>query len=119
MKFLLTLIFLLNSAFAFTPIKKGEPSPSDGFVVTKKQEKQLRQKVEGLEFKNLRLDQLSASQKVVIDAQEQHIGLQKKHNSELRKELKERTGFWSKTMFFVLGCLTATATAYVTVKALR
>jgi hypothetical protein len=119
MKFLLTLIFLLNSAFAFTPIKKGDPSPVDGYVVTKEQEKKLRQKVEDLEFKNVRLSDLSVKQDNMIKTQDRHIEIQKKHNSELRKELKERTGFWSKSVYFVLGCLTATAMGYVTVKALK
>lgn len=116
---LLLLLFISFNCYAFTPIKKGEPSPSNGFVVTHKQEKELRQKNEDQKLKIRSLSQLKLTQDQIIQKQDDMIKTQSEYNRDLSEALATKpTGFWEKTAYFMAGALLTGLVSYGTIKAL-
>ena len=99
MKILLILLLSINLCFAqsITPIKKGETSPMDGYVIDSQFEKDRRKEREQLRLekrKNLVLSDL----KVV---QEERIGIYKR-NAE-RAETEAQKARFKTVLYFVLG----------------
>lgn len=121
MKIVLIFLLVTNIAFGqdFIPIKKGEPSPIDGFAISPTTEKMVRQKVENLEYKLIKLSDLGVAKDELISAQKRHIAAQKEYNGELRDELLKSDGFWTKAMWFTLGTVITGVISYGTVRSLR
>lgn len=99
MKYLIVLITSINLCFGFTPIKEGQPAPKDGYFVTPDEEFKVRNKLETLKFKNIKLEDLAFEQ-------DKYIETLKTHNKELRSTVKDSQGFITKPMYFVLGGFT-------------
>lgn len=116
MKFLLVLLTSINLCFALdvTPVKKGDPSPSDGFFVTTESMKKLRKINEEkkiLEKENITLKDLS-----VIN--EKRIQTYKMYAEESHKQASwERTkGNFKGAGGFVLGVLATSLAAYAAIR---
>lgn len=113
MKYILLLCFTTNLfAQDFFPVKKGDPSPVDGFAISRETEKQVRQKVMDLEFKSTQLTQLGVLKDDQIRLLEAKSSLQADHNKELMGELKSSNNWLKTTGFFLLGGVVATVVAY-------
>ena len=122
MRLIILLLLTFNTAFAqdIIPIKKGQPSPIDGFVISKKANEKIIEDREKLERKNIQLKDLSVLQDQSITDLKSHRDTLSRHNAELRESLRAKpTGFWQKTGYFVLGALITGAIGYGTVRALR
>ena len=108
-----SLLFVINvSADSLIPIKKGETSPVDGYVISQDTEKQMRQTVSDLEFKNKQLSQLGVLNEQQIKLMEQRGEIQAAHNKELSDQLKSSNSLLKSTGYFLLGGLVATIVAY-------
>lgn len=108
-----SLLFVINvSADSLIPIKKGETSPFDGYVISQDTEKQMRQTVSDLEFKNNQLKQLGVLNEQQIKLMEQRGEIQAAHNKELSDQLKSSNSLLKSTGYFLLGGLVATIVAY-------
>lgn len=113
MKLLLALLLSTNVlAQDFIPVKKGDPSPVDGYAISRETEKQVRQKVMDLEFKSTQLSQLGILKDDQIRLLEAKSALQADHNKELMVELKSSNNWLKTTGFFLLGGVVATVVAY-------
>ena len=98
----LFLVFSLNG-YAVTPLKKGQPSPEDGFLFNKQEEKEVRKKNE----ENKILKGLTIKQDELIKNQDQQIGL-------LEGKLKKRdVSGLEKTLYFIAGVLFTSGSVYL------
>jgi hypothetical protein len=110
---IISLLFAINvSADSLVPIKKGEISPVDGYVISQDTEKQMRQTVSDLEFKNKQLSQLGVLNEQQLKLMEQRSEVQAAHNKELSDQLKSSNSLLKSTGYFLLGGLVATIVAY-------
>jgi len=121
MKIIVIFLLVVTNIHAteINPIKKGDPSPIDGYVIDVSTEKAMRSKMDKLEYQALKLEWLGVAKDAVIDAQKDHIELQKRHNLELRDELTKSTGFWTKAAWFTLGSVMTGLISYGVIKGLR
>lgn len=122
MKKMILLLLISFQCFAqdIIPIKKGQPSPIDGFVISKRLNTRMIEDTEILERKNLQLRDLSVLQDEALSDLNKHKETLVRHNAELRGALKEKpTGFWQKTGYFVLGALITGAISYGTIRSVR
>ena len=99
---------------SFIPIKAGQSSPFNGFVITRSTEKMIRQRVENLDLRLLRTTGLAEAQGKLIAQQKTHIGLMKAHNGQLAKLAKGSK--WENTGYFLLGALISGFMGYATIR---
>lgn len=104
------LIIQASKADGIVPIKKGEVSTIDGFVITKEFEKDLRQTNEEnklLKRQNLVLKDLQVTQ-------EDLVSLHKENARNAQKELEKEQikGFFKSTLYFVGGVILGGAISY-------
>lgn len=104
------LIIQATKAEDIIAIKKGNPSPIDGFVITKEFEKDLRQINEDnklLKRQNLVLKDLQVTQ-------EDLVSLHKENTRNAQKELEKEQikGFFKSTLYFVGGIILGGAISY-------
>lgn len=121
MKIMIISLLLCFQAVAqdFIPIKKGDDSPLDGYVISVDTEKKLRQKVSDLEFEKVKLNQLGVLNNQEISLYKEKSALQSEHNKELRDELKSSNSFFRSTGYFILGGLIASVVAFSAARAVR
>ena len=104
MKILITSLLIFSlSTYAVTPIKSGEKSPTDGYVFSKDEEKQVRE----INEKKIALEELAVKQADLIKIQEDRIVI-------LEKEVDTRilTG-WEKAGYVILGIVGTSAAVYL------
>lgn len=108
--FFLLLLSVNTFANDVVAIKKGDPAPFDGFVITHQQEQKFRL----LNENNRRLMELSDLQNEKINILDQRIKIRDAHVEDMSKELTERRsdGTFSKIFYFVLGAAVTTGVAY-------
>ena len=118
-KVIILFMITINLAFGQVKvIKKGDPSPFDGFVITVEQEMKFRKLDKDnktLKELNLKLKDLSVHQNNTIDILNKRVSLYQKHTLELSQDLYKIKGsntFWNKTLFFMLGAGVTTGLVY-------
>jgi len=123
MKFLLVLLLSINTIFAqdIVPIKKGQPSPADGFYISYNQEKKFRLiNEENLKLKTqvIQLKDLSAALEDKNTILEQRLTLYQNQNKYLTSELSDQRidNFFGKTIYFIGGILVTGAIGYIALK---
>lgn len=98
----LLLVFSL-STYAVTPIKAGEKSPTDGYIFSKSEEKQVRE----INEKKIALEELAVKQADLIKIQEDRIVI-------LEKEVDTRTlTGWEKTGYVIIGIVGTASAVYL------
>jgi hypothetical protein len=115
---LLIIVLLLHSASIYAgsirPIKKDEPSPYDGFVIDKPQEKKFRtinEEKKLLERKVLTLEEF-------VKIHKERFNYQQDINVDLHKRLKQKESdlFWNKTIYFIGGIFLTGFVSYAAMK---
>lgn len=119
MKLFIILLCSANLALAqsITPVKKGEPSPHDGYVIDDKMEKKMRQvNEENKKNKelNIKMEQLGVLEESKVNLYKEQVSSLEKENSSLRT-----TNNLSIIVYFGLGVLATGLAAYGTMKALN
>ena len=104
MKVITTLLLVFSlSTYAVTPIKSGEKSPTDGYVFTKSEEKQVRE----INEKKIALEDLATKQADLIKIQEDRIVI-------LKREVDTRTlTGWEKAGYVILGVVGTSVAVYL------
>ena len=116
MKYLLCFMLSFN-AMAIVPIQKNQPSPEDGYVITKPEEKKIRELTENNENKIKNLEQLGIVQQDIIQNQKKQVEHYKEYNDKLADQIAKEDSFWTSTGFFVLGAALTTIITYGAVSA--
>jgi len=116
MKLLIVLLLTLSQAFAIdvTPIKKGQPSPGNGFFIDTKNMKEIRKINE--EKKNLKKQTITLKDIGHID--QERIAVHKRYARAAQKQLEwEQTkGTWKTIGGFALGVLITGAIGYAALR---
>lgn len=115
----LLLSFQVFAQQTFIPIKKGEPAPIDGYVISLDNEKKIRQDVSDLRFENEKLRQLGVLDRETIALYKSKSEMLYLHNQELRDQLKDSNSQIRSTGYFILGGLVATVVAFSAARAVK
>jgi hypothetical protein len=118
MRLLLAFLFSFNClAIDIVPIKKGEPSPGEGFFVSIEEMKKFRQINE--EKKLLEQKVLTFKDLSIVNDQRIEV-YQKQSNYYQEQYLKQQTKtMWSGIGGFILGAAATSLAAYGTVRLLK
>lgn len=115
----LILIFCFLLSFGgvageISPIKKGDPSPIDGYVITKEFEKKARQTNE--ENKLLKQKEITLKDLQVVN--EQRIEFYKENAKQAHKRLQKEKfkSFWKTTFMFIGGIAVGAGVFYMASK---
>ena len=86
-----------------TYLLANQPAPCTGYLFSPEKEYEIRFKNESIKY----MEELIATQKVVIDKSNQRIENFQQYSLELEKELKNRDKheFWKSTLYFTLGAV--------------
>ena len=107
MKYLF-IFFISFNLIAVTPIKKGDVAKSDGFIFTKKEERELRKR----DMERIQLKDLRVAHNDMLDIQKRQLKMYKNHFDA------SYTTPFEKTLWFIGGMLTTGLMFYGTSKIL-
>lgn len=96
--------------YGVTAIKKGQQSPTDGFVFSKEEEKTVR----GYKENSIKLEQLNVLKNEKIDLQDQRITNLKNHIEDSKP-----LSTWGKIGYFTLGVVATGLNLYLASKVLE
>ena len=119
MRLLILVLFAITQTFAIdvVPIKKNDPSPKDGFFISKESLKEMRT----INEKKKLLERENVSLKSLGTVNEERIEIYKEQAKKTQKALSwEHTkGYMKGTGGFILGVLATTLAAFAAGKAIK